>query len=194
VVRGTAALRRAARVATVAAMLGLTLHPLVRYQWSRLASIGGVLALGLGSLALWWIYAKLVVRLSLGPVRAAWISVFASAGLLLVFARTALLGQLASSVALSLLVVALIAPPSRAGGEDAAELSFLAPMLHALVLNGLFYAELGAPAAIATSLAPVAAVLVLALARRGALARVGAAVLGVVLVLSPFIARAAISM
>ena len=65
-------------------------------------------------------------------------------------------------------------------------------MLHALALNGLFYAELGAPAALAIALAPLAAAAALAVARRGAFTRVGAATLGVVVVLAPFVARAAI--
>jgi hypothetical protein len=190
---GTATMRRAARVAAIGAMLGLTLHPLVRHQWSAGASLVAIAALGLGAAALWWAYAALAARLSVVELRAAWIAVFALTGLLLVLARTALLAQLASTVAVGSLVVTLAAPSSLGGSiEDAAALSFLAPMLHALALNGLFYAELGAHTAIALALSPLAAVAALAVARRGAFARVAAATLGVVIVLAPFVARGAI--
>jgi hypothetical protein len=193
-VGGTVWVRRGAAVAAIGSMLGLTLHPLVRHQWSRSASIGGVVALSLGAVVLWWAYGLVAARLSVTEVRAGWIAAFASTGLLLVFARTALLAQLASTIAVSSLVVALVAPPAiGADASDAAALPFLAPMLHALVLNGLFYAELGASAAIVLALAPLAAAVALTVARRGATIRVAAATLGVVVLLAPFAARGAIA-
>jgi hypothetical protein len=192
-VGGTAWVRRGAAVAAVGSMLGSTLHPLVRHQWNLGASIVAIVALGIGAVALWWAYAALAARLSVAEVRAGWIAVFASTALLLLFARTALLAQLASTVAVSLLAVTMVAPSTiGADASDAAAIPLLAPMLHALVLNGLFYAELGASAAIALALAPLAAVAALALARRRALPRVAAATLGVVLLLAPFVAHDAI--
>ena len=186
-------MRRAARVAAVGAMLGLTLHPLVRYQWSVSASIVGIAALGLGAAALWWAYAALAARCpspryeppgSWSSLRRACSS--CSRG-------TALLAQLASTVAVGLLVVTLVAPPSIGTSPRTRRRSpFLAPMLHALVLNGLFYAELGAPAALALALAPLAAARRPRAGAARSVSRVVAATLGVVLVLAPFVARGAI--
>jgi hypothetical protein len=201
--------RALATLAIVGSMLGLTLHPLIRHQWSAGTTLAALLGLGAGALALWWSYAALAARLQIAVVRAAWIAVFAAAGMLLVFARTALLGQLATSVAVALLAVTIAAPasaataiasagsatperPHPAGSGLAAGLAFLAPMLHALVLNGVLYAELGLPAAVALALAPLAAASALALGRRRPVARLIAAALVVAILLTPFVVSAAI--
>jgi hypothetical protein len=201
--------RTIATLAIVTSMLSLTLHPLIRHQWSGGMAVAATLALGAGTIALWWSYAVLAARLQVAVVRAAWIAVFAAAGLLLVFARTALLGQLATSVAVALLVVTIAAPSSAATASSAAQsarpersrpigsaqavlLAVLAPMLHAFVLNGVLYAELALPAAVALVLAPLAAASALVLDRRRPVARLIAAALVVTIVLTPFVARAAI--
>jgi hypothetical protein len=202
-------MRTPATLAIVASMLGLTLHPLIRHQWSGATTVAATLALGAGAIALWWSYAVLAARLQIAVVRAAWIAVFAAAGLLLVFARTALLGQLATAVAVALFAVTIAAPSSAAtassavggarpersrptGSAQAAVLAVLAAMLHAFVLNGVLYAELALPAAVALALAPLAAASALVLDRRRPVARLIAAALVVTMLLTPFVVRAAI--
>ncbi len=175
-------------------MLGLTLHPLMRYQWSFGASVVAIVALGVGAVALWWAYAALAARLSVAEVRAGWIAVFASTGLLLLFARTALLAQLASTVAVSLLAVTMVAPPSiGANASDAAALPFpRADAPRARPQWSLLRR--------ARSVRPRSCWRSLRSPRRSlsrwraadAVARVAAATLGVVLLLAPFVARGAI--
>jgi hypothetical protein len=200
--------RPIATLAIVGTMLATTLHPLIRHQWSTGRTVAVTLALAAGSIALWWSYAALAARLQVAAVRASWIAVFGATGLLLVFARTALLGQLAASVAVALLAVTIAAPPSarapisrpgspggggdQSGAAQPAALAFLAPMLHAFLLNGVLYAELGATAAVVLALAPLAAASALVLDRRRPIARLIAAALVVAIVLTPFVARAAI--
>jgi hypothetical protein len=212
-------IRTIATLAIVGSMLGLTLHPLIRHQWSGGAAVVATLTLGAAAIALWWSYAALAARLPIVVVRASWIAVSAAAGLLLVLARTALLGQLAASLAVTLLAVTIAGPPTSttvASGDEsgrrqwrpaasakkarppqpsmaqASALVFLAPMLHTFVLNGVLYAELGLPAAVAVALAPLAAASALVLDRRRPVARLIAAALMVIIVLTPFVAHAAI--
>jgi hypothetical protein len=113
---------------------------------------------------------------------------------LLLLARTALLAQLASTVALVLLVLVVTQRGGDAAAATTAALSFVAPMLFAFVLNGLFYAELGAPAALALAGSPLAAGLALVVAERhGTRAKGAVAVVGVVVLLTPFVVRAALA-
>jgi hypothetical protein len=193
-----AAVRRAAQVLAVGSMLGLVLHPLVRYQWSTGQTAVRSAALAVAALALGWATRALAARLTAVATLAGWIAVFAGTATLLVLARTALLAQLASAVAIALLVLVVVVAlaPTRAGGAAvaAAALPFVVPMLIAFVLNGFLYAELDAPAAAALAASPLAAAAALAVARqRGPRAEVAAALLAVAVLLAPFVASAAIS-
>jgi hypothetical protein len=182
---------RVSRAVAVVAMLGLSLHPLVRYQWSLQASAAAVLGLGAASFALWAAYDALAARLSAHAVRAAWVIVFGGTALLLVLGRTALLGQLGGTIGVALAALALVTPREADADHGRSGLAFLAPMLHALLLNGFFYADVGAPASIALALSPLAAALALALAVNRTRMRIVVAALGVAVVLAPFCAREA---
>jgi hypothetical protein len=180
-----------AGVMAVGLTLALALHPLVRHQWSRGQAALRLAALAVAALLLWWGCRAVAERLAPGAAHAAWIAVFAGTATLLLLARTALLAQLASSVVIVLLVLAVTmrGPDTLAAGVA---LPFLAPMLFAFVLNGFFYAELGAPAAAALAASPLAAALAFTAGRRGPRVRAVAAVAGVVVLLAPFVAVAAI--
>jgi hypothetical protein len=186
--RGTTGMH-VARTVAIVAMLGLTLHPLIRYQWSAQASAVGLVSLGAASFAAWVAYDALATRLSAHAVRASWVMAFGGTALLLVLGRTALLGQLAGTIGVALAAVAVATP--RDPGEDhgRAALFFLTPMLHALVLNGYFYADVTAPTSIALAVSPLAAALALALAPNRTRMRIVVAALGVVVLLAPFAAR-----
>ena len=188
---GRGAKASVARAVAVVAMLGLSLHPLIRYQWSVQASAVGVVALGVASFALWVAYDAVAARLSAPAVRAAWVTVFGGAALLLVLGRTALLGQLAGTIGMALAAVALAAPREAGADQGRAAFFFLVPMLHALVLNGFFYADVTVPSSIALAASPLAAALALTLASNRTRMRIVVAALGVAILLAPFCVRAA---
>ena len=189
--------RRVTWVVLVALTLALTLHPLLRHQWSARAAAIRVPALAVAALASTAAYQAIGARVAIASARAAWIVAIGGAAALLLFARTALLGQLAGAIAVALAVVTAVGL-ARGGASAVASdavgvaLPFLAPMLHALVLNGFFYAELGGLAAVMLTVAPLAAAVDLALRRRGPWLRAAAAALAVAIVLAPFVARAGI--
>ena len=182
---------RVARVVAVLAMLGLSLHPLIRYQWSARVTAIALIALAAASFLSWLAYDAIAARLSAAAMRAAWVAVFGGASLLLLLGRTALLGQLAGTIAVAVAAVAVLAPRGSGATNGAAALPFLVPMLHALLLNGFFYADVTAPASIALAASPLAAALALTLAPNRTRMRIVVAALGVVVLLVPFCARAA---
>ncbi|HVR28605.1 MAG TPA: hypothetical protein VMS86_03640 [Thermoanaerobaculia bacterium] len=194
---------RVTRLLLIGLALGLSLHPLVRHQWTASAAAVRLTALALIAWLLWRGYDALASRLAGAAAQAAWTTVFAAAAALLLLARTALLAQLAAGIAVALLAIALVgrsreAPPfggrgAEASPPSAAGLWFLAPMLFALVANGAFYAELGVSTAAALAASPLAAAAGLAVGgRRGRLAGVAMAVAGVAVLLAPFVAASAI--
>jgi len=188
--------RLAMRLAAVLLVLQLSLAPLARNTWTLGTTIVAWVALAAASLLLWWAYDRVAERLSASGAGAAtstaWMVVYAGVAALLLCARTALLAQLASTVVVALVAAAMVAP-ARDGARAVglAGLPFLAPMLHALILNGVFYAELGTVTAVALAASPLAAVAALAPRRAGPRLRAALAALAVAVVLAPFVARAA---
>jgi hypothetical protein len=172
--------------------LGLSLHPMVRHQWSAGTASLTLAALAIAAALLWRGYQAVDAGLPAAASRASWIAVCAGAGVLLALARSALLGQLAAGIAVAL--AALQVAPRRSGPSPppATAISFLAPMLLALVTNGAFYAELGVAPALALAVSPLAAAAALAASGRSVAARATLAVAGVAIVLAPFVAGAAL--
>ena len=94
-------------------------------------------------------------------------------------------------IGVALAAVAFAAPREADADHGRAAFFFLVPILHALVLNGFFYADVTAPASIALVASPFAGALTLALATNRTRMRIVVAALGVAVALAPFVASEA---
>lgn len=179
------------RLALVAVLLGLTLHPLIRHQWGVGRTAAWLLGLTPTLLVLWAAYRWLGERLGRRATSLSWSLAFVGSGILLVLSRTALLGQLAVMMAIVLVVLALVArgPSSAALLPEA--LPVIGVVYWALLLNGALYAQLSPGAAMAAAAAPLGSALGLASwGRRGGWRSALPACAGVLLILTPFILSA----
>lgn len=161
--------RWGARGAISAALLGVTLRSLMLNSWEVSESAAWLVGLGLAAVAFWANLDALAERLP-GPARSSAPAVVAGfgAGALLI-SGSFTLGGLGMALAAALAAVALLGlvSPGLAAGRGVA--AVVAPILLALLANGVFYSELPRGAAALLVAAPSAAWL----ARVGPLRRLG---------------------